>query len=116
MTLTAGVYSFSSSAQLTGTLTLDAEGDPDAVFIFQIGNSATLGTNTSFVGHIFALTSIAAQTGTTVQGQLLARNGAVTLDNNTITNGVCEAVPTESETATDTETATTTTKKHPANR
>lgn len=138
MTLTAGVYKFSSSAQLTGTLILDAQGDPEAVFIFQIGSklttasgsvvsltngarfcrvfwqvgsSATLGTNTKFVGHVFALTSIAAQTGATVQGQLLARNGAVTLDNNTITNGVCAAGPTPTETteATTETTATTAT-------
>lgn len=127
MTLTTGVYSFSSSAQLTGTLTLDAAGDPDAVFIFQIGStlttasnstvnlingarfcrvfwqvgsSATLGTGSTFVGHIFALTSITAQTGATVQGQLLARNGAVTLDSNTITNGVCETTPTTAATTT----------------
>lgn len=117
LTLTPGVYEFSSSAQLTGTLALDALGDPDAVFIFQIGStlttassssvelingaqscnvfwqvgsSATLGTSTSFVGHILALTSITANTGATVQGQLLARNGAVTLDTNTITNDLCE--------------------------
>ena len=125
--LKTGVYFFSSAAQLTGTLTLDAEGDPDAVFIFQIGSalttasgskielingarfcrvfwqvtsSATLGTDSDFIGHIFALTSIAAQTGATVQGQLLARNGAVTLDNNTITNGVCAAETIASETQT----------------
>ena len=133
LTLTTGVYSFSSSAQLTGTLTLDGQGDPEAVFIFQIsstlttasssvvslvngarfcrvfwqvGSSATLGTNTAFVGHIFALTSIAAQTGTTVQGQLLARNGAVTLDSNTINNGVCAAVPTPAPTTAATTAAT----------
>ncbi|MDW7656591.1 MAG: ice-binding family protein [Bacillota bacterium] len=135
-TLTAGVYSFSSSAQLTGTLILDAQGDPEAVFIFQIGttlttasssvvslingarfcrvfwqvgSSATLGTSTDFVGHVFALTSIAAQTGATVQGQLLARNGAVTLDNNTITNGVCDdgATPTPTPTTGATPTPTT---------
>ena len=127
MLLKPGVYFFSSAAQLTGTLTLDAEGDPEAVFIFQIGSalttasaskielingarfcrvfwqvtsSATLGTDSEFVGHIFALTSIAAQTGATVQGQLLARNGAVTLDNNTITNGVCSDDTTTSETDT----------------
>lgn len=115
-TLTSGVYKFDSEAGLTGTLTLDAENDPDAVFIFQIGSalttassssvslvngarycrvfwqvgsSATLGTGSEFVGHLFALTSIAAQTKATIQGQLLARNGAVTLDNNVITNGVC---------------------------
>ncbi|NTW28510.1 MAG: DUF3494 domain-containing protein [Coriobacteriia bacterium] len=119
-TLTPGVYdSESGTFQITGTLTLDAQGDPDGVFIFKtastlitasgssvsiingarycrvfwkVGSSATLGTNSHFVGHIFALTSIAAQTGATVQGQLLARNGSVTLDTNTITNGFCEAV------------------------
>jgi hypothetical protein len=116
-TLKAGVYdSESGTFEITNTLTLDAEGDPDAVFIFQmestlvtmpnssvnlvngarfcrvfwqVGSSATLGVNSSFVGHVFALTSIAAQSGAEVQGQLLARNGEVTLDNNTITNGVC---------------------------
>ena len=120
-TLTPGVYdSESGTFQITGTLTLDAQGDPDGVFIFktastlitasnssvrlinsarycrtfwQVGSSATLGTNSHFVGHIFALTSIAAQTGATVQGQLLARNGAVTLDHNTIMNGLCVVGP-----------------------
>ena len=116
MTLTSGVYCFSSSAQLTGTLTLDAQGDPDAVFIFQIGStlttasnssvnlinaaqacnvfwqvgsSATLGTTTSFQGNILALTTITANTGATVDGRLLARNGAVNLDSNTITRARC---------------------------
>lgn len=125
LTLTPGVYSFSSSAQLTGTLTLDAGGDPDGVFVFQIGStltmasgsyidligearfcrifwqvgsSATLGSGSHFEGHIFALTSITANTGATVQGQLLARNGAVTLDSNTIVNGICESTSSTSET------------------
>lgn len=116
-TLTPGIYdSASGTFQITGTLTLDAQGDPDGVFIFKtdstlitapgsnvnlinsarfcrtfwkVGSSAVLGTNSHFVGHILALTSITAATGATVQGQLLARNGAVTLDNNTITNGIC---------------------------
>ncbi|MFN2389860.1 MAG: ice-binding family protein, partial [Actinomycetota bacterium] len=118
MTLTPGVYCFASSAQLTGTVTLDAQGDPSAVFIFQIGStlttasgssvnlingasacnvfwqvgsSATLGTGTSFAGNILALTSITAQTGTTVQGRLLARNGAVTLDTNVVDASACGA-------------------------
>ena len=130
-TLLPGVYySTSGSFQITGTLTLDAQGDPDAVFIFlmtstlvtaansninpingarycrifwKVGSSATLGVNSHFVGHIFALTSIAANTGATVQGQLLARNGAVTLDSNTITNGICttsSTTPTSSITPT----------------
>lgn len=120
-TLTPGVYdSADGTFHITGTLTLDAQGDPDAVFIFQmastlttannsavvlangarycrtfwqVGSSATLGTNSNFVGHIFAMTSITATTGARIQGQLLARNGAVTLDTNTITNGVCAVAP-----------------------
>ena len=117
-TLTAGVYCFTSSAGLTGTLTLDAQGNPDAVFIFQIvstlttasasnvnlingaqscrvfwqvGSSATLGTTTTFRGSILALTSITATTGVTVDGRLLARNGATTLDSNTVTRARCAA-------------------------
>jgi Ice-binding-like len=107
-TLTPGVYCFSTSAQLTGTLTLDAQGNPDAVFVFkigstlttasassvllinggsncgvfwQVGSSATLGTGTTLVGSIVALTSITLNTGSSVSGRVLARNGAVTLDN-----------------------------------
>lgn len=115
-TLYPGVYNSASSIGITGTLTLDAQGDPEAAFIFQagstlttasnsriilangarfcrvfwqVGSSASLGTNSIFVGHILALTSIAANTGAVIQGQLLARNGEVTLDSNTITNGIC---------------------------
>jgi hypothetical protein len=119
-TLTPGVYdSEDGTFQITGTLTLDAEGDPNAVFIFKtastliaqvdskvelknearfcrtfwkVGSSATLKTDSYFVGHIFAMESITANYGATVQGQLLARDGAVTLNNNTITNGICEEV------------------------
>ena len=120
MTLTDGVYCFSSSVGLTGTLTLDAQGDPNAVFIFQIGStlttasassvnlingaqscmvvwqvgsSATLGTTTAFSGNVLALTSNTATTGVTVDGRLLAQNGAVTLDSNTVTRAQCAAVP-----------------------
>jgi hypothetical protein len=116
MTLTPGVYCFSTSAQLTGTLTLDAEGDPNAVFIFQIGStlttasnstialingasacnvffqvgsSATVGTSTTFEGNILALTSITLNTGASVSARTLARNGAVTLDNNLIGEAGC---------------------------
>ena len=116
LTLTPGTYCFTSSAQLTGTLTLDAQGDSAAVFIFQIastlttasnatvqvingglpcgaywqvGSSATLGTTTTFVGNILALTSITLQTGTSVAGRALARNGAVTLDTNTVSFAAC---------------------------
>ena len=107
-TLTPGVYCFSTSAQLTGTLTLDAQGSSNAVFVFkvgstltaasgssvllinggsncgvfwQVGSSATLGTGASLLGSIVALTSITLNTGASVSGRILARNGAVTLDN-----------------------------------
>ncbi|MEO6957614.1 MAG: ice-binding family protein [Antricoccus sp.] len=119
-TLTAGVYKSTDSLALSGTLTLDAQGDPNAVFIFQVastlitasssrvsvlngaqacnvywqvGSSATLGTTSTFVGTIMALTSISVTTGTTVAGRALARNGAVTLDNNTFTPANCAATP-----------------------
>jgi hypothetical protein len=115
--LTPGVYCFATSAQLTGTLTLNAQGNSAAVFIFktgstittasnssvvminggvrcnvfwQIGSSATLGTGTSFAGNILALTSITLTTGAGVfNGRTLARNGAVTLDTNTVTTVGC---------------------------
>jgi hypothetical protein len=118
LTLSPGVYFYASSAQLTGTLILDFQNDPNAQFIFQIGStlttasassvqvinggtdgnvfwqvgsSATLGTTTSFKGHILALTSITLTTGATIdEGSALAINGAVTLDSNHIVNG---AVP-----------------------
>ena len=110
-TLGPGVYCFSSSAQLTGTLTLDAQGNSNATFVFkigstlttasassvvlinggspnnvfwQVGSSATLGTTTAFVGNIVALTSITLTTGVVVSGRALARNGAVTMDTNTV--------------------------------
>ena len=123
-TLTPGTYdSADGTFQITGKLTLDAKGDPNGVFVFKtgstlitasdssftlinsarfcrifwkVGSSVTLGTNSNFVGHIFALQSITAKTGAKIQGQLLARNGAVTLDNNTITNGICVTTPTVS--------------------
>jgi type VI secretion system secreted protein VgrG len=56
---------------------------PSNVF-WQVGSSATLGTNSIFVGNIMALASITLNTGATLQGRALARNGAVTLDDNTI--------------------------------
>lgn len=116
MTLTPGVYCFNTSAQLTGILTLNAQGNPDANFIFQIGStlttasgssviftnstqscrvywqvgsSATLGTTTAFKGNILALASITLDTDATIEGKLLASTGAVTLDNNTIFRTTC---------------------------
>jgi len=120
-TLVDGVYSSATSLGLTGTVTLDAQGDPNAVFIFQagstlitapnstvalingaqacnvfwqVGSSATIGVNTTFVGSILALTSATVQTGATLAGRALARNGAVTLDTNTITTPACGPPPT----------------------
>lgn len=125
-TLTDGVYNSNSGTfGITGTLTLDAQGNSDAVFIFktstetesegstlitasssrvvlingaqacnvfwQVGSSATLGTSSSFVGTILALTSITDDGSSTVNGRLLARNGAVTLNNTTIAKSTCSS-------------------------
>src|ERR1019366_2929325 len=56
---------------------------------WQGGSSAPIGTGAAFVGNILALTSITMTTGATLQGRALARNGAVTLDTNTITRPLC---------------------------
>ncbi len=120
LTLTPGIYCYSTSAQLTGALTLNAQGNANAVFIFktgstlttaagssmvminggnpcgvawQIGSSATLGTTTSFIGNLIALTSITLNTGANITGRALARNGAVTLDTNNISFATCGATP-----------------------
>jgi hypothetical protein len=118
MTLTPGVYCFSSSAQLTGALTLNAAGDPGAVFVFQIGStlttasnssvvmtnggnqcnvywqvgsSATLGTGTAFAGSILAGASVTLTTGADVIGRAMAREGAVTMDTNDISYNQCSS-------------------------
>ena len=119
LTLLPGVYHFSSSAFLTGVLTLNTLGNPNSRFDFQIGStlitssnssvrlinsaddcnvfwqvgsSATLGTGTTFTGHILALTSITMNTGSQIlDGSALARNGAITLDSNTITTCITPA-------------------------
>ena len=140
-TLVSGVYNAAAAMALTGTLTLDGQNNPDAVWIFQagstlttagssvvqlinggqachvfwqVGSSATFGTSTNFTGHVLALTSITATTGATFNGQLLARNGAVTLDTNTIVNDVCAAAVTPTPTATATPTATVTPSSTPS--
>ena len=119
MTLLPGVYCFASSAAVTGTLTLNAQGNPDAVFIFKtgstfitasaasvlvinggrscnvfwrVGSSATLGTTSTVQGTMIAQASITLNTGATVTGRSIARTGAVTLDSNTI--GGCSAAET----------------------
>ena len=110
-TLSGGVYCFDTSATLTGTLTLDGQGNANGVFVFQIGStlttaanavldliggaqaanvywqvgsSATLGTGTAFGGNIVALASITLTTSASVEGRALARTGAVTMDTNTL--------------------------------
>ncbi|MET1074591.1 MAG: ice-binding family protein, partial [Umezawaea sp.] len=111
-TLTAGVRdSTDGTFEIAGTLTLDAEGDPNAVFIFQttstlvtagdsavalingarasnvywqVGSSATLGGGSTLRGTVLAQTSITVTTGAAVDGRLLAREGAVDLDSGTV--------------------------------
>lgn len=115
--LTPNVYCFSSTAQLTGTLTLNLLGNPNAVFLFkvgtglntavgskvllinsggstcppnifwQVGSSAVIEVGSQFVGNILALTNITLKTGARLDGRALARNAAVNLDTNTI--GIC---------------------------
>ncbi len=111
LTLVPGVYTFASAAQLTGTLTLDAQGNDNAIFVFQIGSalttasgsnvrlinggsacnvfwqvgsSATLGTSTAFTGNIVALASVTLNTTASLDGRALARTGAVTFDTNRV--------------------------------
>ena len=112
--LTPGVYTFSSSAQLTGTLTLNFAGMSDAEFVFQIGStlttatasdvivengnstdaiywevgsSATLGTTTDFAGNIIADQSISLNTSAEILcGRAIALNAAITMEDNTISN------------------------------
>lgn len=117
-TLTPGVYCYSSSVGLTGALTLNAQGDPNAVWVFrigstlttasassvvpinggspcnvfwQVGSSATLGTTTQFKGNILALQSVTMNTGANLIGRALARNAAVTLDTNNVSFATCPA-------------------------
>lgn len=103
-TKAAGVYCTASGIGVTGTLTLDGGGDPNAVFVFQagtslttagsvvlingaqaqnvywqVGSSATIGTASAWQGNILALTSITLVDNATLTGRALARNGAVTL-------------------------------------
>jgi hypothetical protein len=113
LTLTPGLYKNASTVALnSGTVTLDAQGNSNAVFIFQIGttlttigntqvlltggaqaanvywqvgSAATLGTYSTFEGTIIALQSVTLQTGATLVGRALALNGAVTMDTNMVT-------------------------------
>ncbi|MDI1355282.1 MAG: ice-binding family protein [bacterium] len=112
LTLTPGLYKSTSTLALTsGDLTFDAQGKPGAIFIiqvasaltvtsdrkvflsggalasnifWQVGSSATFGTTSAFKGTIMVLESISFSTGATLEGRALARNGAVTMQGNTI--------------------------------
>ncbi len=117
-TLAPGAYEYTSSAQLTGALTLDAEGDAGAQFVFKIGSalttapassvilingaspcnvfwqvtsSATIDTTTAFQGNLMALTDITLNSGASVKGRMLARNGQVSLINNVLDASMCGA-------------------------
>jgi hypothetical protein len=123
LTLTSGVYKSPSSFGLTGTLTLDAQGNPNAVFIFQagstlitatnshidliggaqacnvfwqVGSSATLEVGSTFVGTVMAQAAITANTNAVIQGRLLARTESVTLDTNTVMRTACSTATTTS--------------------
>jgi Ice-binding-like len=116
-----GAYRYTSEALLTGALTLDAEGDPNAQFVFeigselttesassvvlvngaspcnvywQVGSSATLGTTTAFEGNLLALTSISLDNGASVVGRMLARNGQISLIDNVLTRPLCASTST----------------------
>ncbi|TAK25893.1 MAG: DUF3494 domain-containing protein [Myxococcaceae bacterium] len=116
MTLSPGVYCFTSSAQLTGTLVLDGRGQTNPLFVFQVGStlvtsnisvvlltngarscgvywqtgsSATVGIGSNFSGNIIALGSVTLTTGVTLQGRALARSGGVTMDTNSVSNAAC---------------------------
>jgi predicted acyltransferase (DUF342 family) len=111
-TLGPGVYTFAVSAPLNGALTLDAKGNANAKFVFQIGStllaaqgssvrlingaqsenvywqvgsSATIGANATFAGNVLALASITLSSGTRISGRTLARTGAVTMDHSSVT-------------------------------
>jgi hypothetical protein len=133
LTLSPGAYGYSTSAQLTGQLTLDAHGDPNAQFVFvigstlttasassviltngaspcnvfwKIGSSATFGSGTAFEGNVMALTSISLNSGVTVLGRALARNGEVTLINDVLTLPGCATETSTTPTGSGTTTGT----------
>jgi hypothetical protein len=143
-TFLPGVRTASSSLLLSsGSVTLNAQGDPNAVFIFQIGStlitgsntsvslingaqacnvfwqvgsSATFGTGTRFAGTVMASASITANTAATIHGRLLASTGAVTLDTNTITTSNCASSVSGSGGGTETTTPAETMKLAEATR
>jgi len=136
-TLTAGVYKSTSTMHLTTTLTLNGEGDPNSVFIFQavstlksasdskvvltngaqacnvfwqVGSSATLGSGSAFSGTVMASTSVTVTSKVTVTGRVMAKTAAVTLTSDTITRpSTCVVSTTTTPTTTTTTTTPTTT-------
>ena len=125
LTLAPGVHCFATSAGLTGVLTLDAQGDTAAVFVFQmgstltvangssvivvngaqgrhvwwqVGSSATLGIGSTTLGNILASASITLNTNATVAGRALAQSGAVTMDTNAIVGSNDKGTPTSRST------------------
>ena len=115
-TLTTGVHNSPSSFGIGGTLTLDGEDDPNAVFVFQagstlitgvsshvvlvngaqacnvfwqVGSSVTLGVDSTFAGSLLVASAITVNTGVAVEGRLLAIGAAITLDSNTVTRPEC---------------------------
>ncbi|MDD5274765.1 MAG: ice-binding family protein [Methylovulum sp.] len=118
-TLTPGVYCSTGSILIgSGTLTLDAQGNPNAIWVFQmgttiitsaggsvniinsgqacnvfwqVGSSATIGSGSAFQGSIFASTSITLTSGASLLGRALAINGGVTMDTNIVS--VCSLLP-----------------------
>ncbi len=132
-TLTPGVYHFDTSATSGGALILDAQNDPNARFViqvgttlitssnssvilingadarnvyFQVGTSVTLGSGSSFIGNLLAYASVTTVSGTTVTGRLLALTGAVTLDTNNVTSPGPTTTPTPTPSSTPTGTPT----------
>ncbi len=144
-TLVGGVYNAGGvTLDLTGTLTLDGQNDPNSVWIFQatsdlitassssvtfinggqscnvfwqVTSSATLGSGSSFVGTILALTSVTMNSGVAMNGRALARNGTVTLNNDTMTTSTCStaaaATPSPTPTPTPSPTPTATSSASP---
>jgi len=121
LTLIPGVKCFSTNTQLSGTLTLDGQGDQNAVFILKIqgtlttaskavvklqgggqacnvywivGGSATIGQSSALVGNILTLGSVTMNTGAKVEGRVLSQNGSVTLDTATISRPACRTTST----------------------
>jgi hypothetical protein len=118
MRLVPGVYCFSSTAALTGTLTLDAQKNADAVWVFQVGSAlttasdsqvvvingtpaqmcnvfwqitsaATLGTNSVFGGNVLAYAAVTVTAGTSVVGRTFALTAKVSMDTNTVSIATC---------------------------